>query len=78
MVLIMSFLKATIEKIENEQVMLVFEDGKKVSVPSFLFEGTPEVGKSVRVRIAVMEAIDAGQTNLAKEIINEILTTNDV
>jgi len=72
-----SFQKAKIQSIESERVTLVFENGATAMLPIFVFEGMPEVGKEVRFRVAVLGAQDAGQTNLARELIREILSPNE-
>ncbi len=71
--LAMPFLKATIKSISDERVTLVFENGVTTDLPSALLEGAPHEGADVRFRAAVLGGEDAGQTHLAKELINEIL-----
>lgn len=72
--------KARIERVEHGLASLSFEDGTQADVPLRLFEGTPEPGKDVAFRAVVLGAADVGDTDFAKELINEILagTRDDV
>jgi hypothetical protein len=66
-------LKAKIERIEGERVMVVFEDGQRLTVPRTAIEGVVGVGQDIVLVAAVLGGEDAGRSRLAQEILNELL-----
>ncbi|MCR4278823.1 MAG: hypothetical protein NUV81_02885 [bacterium] len=70
-------MKATVVLIEDGNCILECEDGKRIQLPFFVLEGTPEVGKKVEFRAVVLQAQNAGQIDFAKDLINEILQESE-
>lgn len=68
-------LQATVVSVEGERVTLSFSDGQTLKVPLAACEGVPKPGSTVRVLVAILGSEDAGRLALARELLNEILTT---
>ncbi|MEO5927800.1 MAG: hypothetical protein ABIO72_03700 [Patescibacteria group bacterium] len=68
-------LRATIRVIDGDRLTVAFEDGQIIIIPASQCEGKPTVGAEVRLIVTVPSAEDSGRQALAKELLNEILTT---
>lgn len=66
-------LNAKITGITGEIVSLQFADGQSLNVPVSAVEGTPALGMSVALNVAVPGSEDAARQALAKDILNDLL-----
>lgn len=68
-----SLLQGSVVAVEGDRVTLTLADGQKLIVPLAECEGTPTVGASVRLIVAVLGTEDAGRQALARDLLNELL-----
>ena len=70
-----SFVEATVQSVEGEKLVLAFEDGQLLRLPMSACEGTPLPGSHVRVLCVALNAEDAGRQRLARDLLNELLSS---
>lgn len=64
---------ATIERLQDNQVYLLFADGQTLHLPETAFHGTPSVGSTVRIMSAVSGTEASSEGALAHALLNELL-----
>jgi hypothetical protein len=66
---------ATVKTVEDDYVVIAFQDGQMVRIPLFACEGSPKVGATVGIVLAALGSEDAGRQTLARALLNEILAS---
>lgn len=66
----------TVQELTSEIVTCRTTDGQVWRIPRAAIHGTPMVGNELRLIAAVSGAEDAGKTQFAQAIINELLGSN--
>lgn len=66
-------LKARIQSINSDMVILNLEDGQSLSLSVSQIEGTPVVGQDVAVIVAALGSESASRQKLAQDLLNELL-----
>ncbi len=65
---------ATIQSIVDERVTLEFEDGQILTVPATAIGGSPVEGARVALAVFPLGGEDAGRSQLARDLLNELLS----
>lgn len=66
-------LKAKIERIEGDRVVVGFEDGQKLTLPKTAIEGASALGQEVVCILTVPGGEDAARSDMARSVLNELL-----
>ena len=66
-------LKARIQSINGEMVVLTLEDGQSLTLPTSQIEGTTVVGQDVALIAAALGSESASRQKLAQDLLNELL-----
>ena len=66
-------LKARIQSINGEMVVLTLEDGQSLTLSASQIEGTPVVGQDVALIAAALGSESASRQKLAQDLLNELL-----
>ena len=66
-------LKARIQSINGEMVVLALEDGQSLSLPQSQIEGTAVVGQEIALIAAALGSESASRQKLAQDLLNELL-----
>ncbi|NQT50333.1 DUF3006 domain-containing protein [Candidatus Kuenenbacteria bacterium] len=67
-------LKATIDRIEEDKAVLIFDDGQKLIVPINKLPANSTAGKVLELNLIANEDVTEEKENLAKDVLNEILS----
>ena len=69
-------LRLTVRSVEGERLTAETERGEAWTLPLSAVHGTPRPGMELRVIAAAAGSEDAGKTELARSILNELLGPN--
>ena len=70
----MSELTATIDRIEEDKAILVFDDGQKLIIPINKLPANSSAGKILEINLNANENETNEKERLAKDVLNEILS----
>lgn len=73
----MAQIKATIDRLEEDKVVLVLDNKEQIVLHKNNFDFTLKEGDVIYINLSQSQSETKDQENLAKNIINEILTKKD-
>lgn len=65
--------KIKVTHISSDRATLTGEDGQIIRLPLSSFDGSPRLDSEVVLRAVVVGGADAGQSQLARDLLNELL-----